>query len=136
MNKKVVGFVPRILFKIFLFLKEKFDPTLPIPDEERITLEICKKLLDDPSSKLTLAPISNKRFIKNDKKDMYIVIHEHTINLINHVYSYSIYLSDSDGYQEITSKFDSLLDAERLKLEDEIKNNIKHSLSSILAKLD
>ncbi len=136
MDNKVVGFVPKILFKIFLALKEKFDPTLPVPEEEKIVVEICKRLLEEENSKLTFAPVSNKRYIKNESKDMYVVIHQHTINLINHVYSYSIYLSDTNLYRELTSNFDNKLDLERLKLEDEIKNNIKHSLSSILDKLN
>jgi hypothetical protein len=136
MENKVVGFLPKLLFKIFLRLKEKFDPTPPVPEEEKITIQICKKLLDDTTSKLTYAPLAHKRFIKNEQKDMYIVIHEHTINLINHVYSYSIYVSDSHSYREIIEKFDRVLDIERLKLEDEIKNNIQHSLVSILNKLN
>lgn len=136
MKVKVVGFVPKLLYKIFLTLKEKFDPTQPVPEEEKITIEICRKLINNPSSKLTYAPLSEKRFIHNQDKDMYIVLHQNTINLINHVYSYSIYLSDHESYLEIIESFDSLLDKERLKLEDEIKNNIQHSLESILKKID
>ena len=136
MENKVVGYIPRLLFKIYLNLKERFDPTPPVPEEEKITIDICSKLLDAPNSKLTIAPLVNKRFVKNKEKDMYIVIHEHTINLINHVYSYSIYVSDSQSYVDIVNKFDKMLDEERLKLEEEIKNNIQHSLSSILNKLN
>lgn len=136
MKVKVVGFIPKLLYKIFLSLKEKFDPTPPLPEEERITIEICRKLISNPSSKLTYAPLASKRFIQNQEKDMYIVIHQHTINLINHVYSYSIYLSDTNAYNELIEIFDGILDKERLKLEDEIKNNIQHSLDSILKKLD
>lgn len=136
MEKKIVGFIPRILYKIFLALKEKFDPTLPVPEEEKITVEICKKLLDDPKSELHYYDLAKKRFIKNAEKDMFIVMQDHTINLINHVYSYSIYVSDTAMYRELTSKFDDILDAERIKMEDEINSNIKHSLSSILSKLN
>lgn len=135
METKVVGFIPRLLYKIFLNLKERFDPKLPIPQEEKITIEICNRLLDEYDSKLTFAPISNKRYIKNERKDMYIVIHEHTINLINHIYSYSIYVSDTELYRNLTNKFDNILDKERLKLEDEIQSNIQHSLKNILNKL-
>ena len=63
-----MGYIPRLLFKIYLNLKERFDPTPPIPEEERITVEICKKLINDPDSELTYAPISAKRFIKNESK--------------------------------------------------------------------
>lgn len=136
MENKVVGYIPRLLFKLYLSLKERFDPTLPIPEEEKITIEICKKLISDPDSKLTFAPISYKRFIKNETKNMFIVIENHTINLINHVYSYSVYLSDNNGYKEITDSFDKVLENERQLLEDEIRSNIQHSLITILKKLD
>ena len=136
MENKVVGYIPRLLFKIYLNLKEKFDPTPPIPEEERITVEICKKLINDPESKLTYAPISNKRFIKNEEKNMFVVIENYTINFINHVYSYSVYLSKTTDYNGIISNFDKVLESERQQLEDEIKNNIQHSLKTILEKLN
>ena len=136
MENKVVGYIPRLLFKIYLNLKERFDPTPPIPEEERITVEICKKLIRDPDSELTYAPISAKRFIKNESKSMFVVIEHHTINLINHVYSYSVYLSKNSDYNEIIGGFDKILEKKRQSLEDEITSNIQHSLQTILKKLD
>jgi hypothetical protein len=136
MENKVVGYIPRLLFKIYLNLKERFDPTPPIPEEERITVEICKKLINDPDSELTYAPISAKRFIKNESKSMFVVIEHHTINLINHVYSYSVYLSKNSDYNEIIGGFDKILEKKRQSLEDEITSNIQHSLQTILKKLD
>ena len=136
MENKVVGYIPRLLFKVYLNLKERFDPTIPIPEEEKITVEICKKLIVDPESKLTFAPISGKRFIKNENKNMFVVIESHTINLINHVYSYSVYLSSQSDYKDITQSFDGVLENKRQSLEDEIRSNIQHSLQTILKKLD
>ena len=136
MENKVVGFIPKLLYKVFLTLKEKFDPKLPVPEDEKITIEICRKILEDSNSKLTLAPLSNKRFIKNESKDMFIVFHEHSVKLINHIYSYSVYISNTDSYRELVDKFDKVLDSERLKLETEINKNIHHSLEEILKKLN
>jgi hypothetical protein len=136
MENKVVGYIPRLLFKIYLNLKERFDPTPPIPEEEKISVQICKKLILDPDSELTFTPISGKRFIKNESKNMFIVIEHHTINLINHVYSYSIYLSSQTDYKEIIQSFDGILENKRQSLEDEIRSNIQHSLQTILKKLD
>ena len=136
MENKVVGYIPRLLFKVYLNLKERFDPSIPIPEEEKITVEICKKLIVDPESKLTFAPISGKRFIKNENKNMFVVIESHTINLINHVYSYSVYLSSQSDYKDITQSFDGVLENKRQLLEDEIRSNIQHSLQTILKKLD
>ena len=132
----MVGYIPRLLFKIYLSLKERFDPTPPVPEEEKITVEICKKLISDSESELTYAPISGKRFIKNESKHMFVVIEHHTINLINHVYSYSVYLSKNSDYNEIVGSFDKILEDKRQCLEDEIRTNIQHSLQTILKKLD
>jgi hypothetical protein len=135
MENKVVGFIPKILFKIFLYLKERFDPKKPIPEEEKITIEICSKLIDLSGSKLTIAPISNKRFIKNSEKKIFIVIENNSISLVNDIYNHSVYVTNDELYHELCKKFDECLDNERLRLENEIKNNIEHSLQEILIRI-
>jgi hypothetical protein len=134
-ENKVAGYIPKLLFRVYLNLKEKFDPT-PSPKEEEIfCIEICEKLIDNPSSKLTIAPISNKRFIKNDEKDMFVVISDRQISIINHVYSYNVYIESDTLYNKILNNFDKVVEQKRQELEDEIKNNIKHSLKNILTKV-
>lgn len=135
MKPKVVGFIPRLLYKVFLNLKERFDPKPPISNEEKISIEICEKLIKDESSKLTFAPKSFKRFIKNDDFDMFIVIESRTINLINHVYSYSVFIENDELYSNLIDNFDDELENRRQDLENEIKSNIQHSLQNILNKI-
>jgi hypothetical protein len=135
MENKVVGYVPRLLFKIYLNLKDKFDPRPKVTDEEIFASEICKKLITNPTSELTISPISHKRIIKNEEKNMYVVMEGYTIHLINHVYSYSVYLQDTSKFTELTQKFDKVLEDRREVLEHEIRKNIQHSLSNILDKL-
>ena len=134
-NKQIVGYIPNLLFKFYLHLKERFDPAPPLKEEELFCIEICKKLIPSESSKLTIAPLSNKRYIKNDDKDMFIVIQDRTISLINHVYSYNVFIENNKLYEEVLSIFDSELENRRLLLEEEIRSNIKHSLKSILEKV-
>jgi len=134
-NKQIVGYIPNLLFKFYLRLKERFDPTPPPKEEELFCIEICKKLIPYTESKLQYAPLSNKRYIKNDVKDMFIVIQDRTISLINHVYSYNVYIENDKLYNEVLYIFDSELERRRLLLEDEIKSNIKHSLKTILQKV-
>jgi hypothetical protein len=87
------------------------------------------------NSRLTYAPISNKRFIKNDDKEIFVVIDHRIINLINHVYGYNIMIEDDQLFNQIIEKFDGVLEARRLELEQEMKTNIKHSLQNILDKV-
>ena len=135
MENKVVGFIPRILFRIFLYLKEKFDPSPIITDEENYASGICEKLIQNSDSELSHSPLTNKRIIKNESFNMYIVMEASTINLINHVYSYTVYLQNSAKYNELCSKFDNVLDEKRKTLESEIRANIQHSLKNILEKI-
>lgn len=136
MNKPVVGYISRLLFRVYLTLKEKFDPRPIITKEEQSSLDICYELISKPSSYLYYAPKSIKRIIKNDEFDMFIVISNHVIHLINHVYSYSVYIENQDLYSNLLDNFDSELEKRREVLEKEITNNIQHSLQSILQKLN
>lgn len=125
----------KLLFKIYLYLKERFDPTQPATVEETFCTDICLSLIEMENSRLTYAPISNKRFIKNDSKGIFVVIDHRMINLINHVYGYNIMIEDDHLFNSIIEKFDGVLEAKRLELEAEMKANIKHSLQTILDKL-
>lgn len=136
MENKVVGYIPRLLFKIYLNLKDRFDPKPDVTEEEIFAADICEKLISNPSSELTYSPISHKRIIKNEQKSMYVVMESYTIHLINHVYSYSVYLQDTSKFTELTQKFDKILEDKRQVLESEIRKNIQHSLKNILDKLD
>ena len=136
MENKVVGYIPRLLFKIYLNLKDRFDPKPDVTEEEIFSADICEKLISNPSSELTYSPISHKRIIKNEQKSMYVVMESYTIHLINHVYSYSVYLQDTSKFTELTQKFDKILEDKRQVLESEIRKNIQHSLKNILEKLD
>ena len=136
MENKVVGYIPRLLFKIYLNLKDKFDPKPNVTDEEVFAAEICERLIVNQTSELSFSPISHKRIIKNEEKSMYIVMESYTIHLINHVYSYSVYLQDTSKFANLTQKFDKVLEDRREVLESEIRKNIQHSLSNILDKLN
>ena len=122
----------KLLFKIYLYLKNRFDPTPPPTDEEIFCTDICLSLIGMENSRLTYAPISNKRFIKNDTKDIFVVIDHRVINLINHVYGYNIMIEDDHLFNSIIEKFDDTLENKRLELEAEMKQNIKHSLQNLL----
>jgi len=136
MEKKIVGYVPRLLFRIYLSLKDKFEQKPPTTVQEKITFEICKKLITKPDSKLNFAPKSSKRFIKNDSYNLFVVLQSSSINIINHVYSYNVYMEDGVLWEKLLDSFDEELEKRRQFLEDEITNNIQHSLTNILSKLD
>jgi hypothetical protein len=133
---KTKSFFTNILHKIYNRLQSKLDLKPKISEEEKICQNICIKLIQTEQTKLTIAPISGKRFIKNDEKEMFIVIHQRVISLINHVYSYNVYIENDSIYKKIIDEFDKELEDTREVLEQEIKSNIKHSLTEILKNLN
>lgn len=132
MKGNVVGYIPRLMFRFYIYLKEKFDPRPEIRDEEKICIQITKKLIQNPDSVLTLAPLSQKRFIKNDTQSMFIMIDNRIINIVNHIYSYTLFIEDDESYEEVLSLFDNKLDSLRVSLETEFRMNIQSSLKNIL----
>jgi len=132
---KPLGRIQSLLFRVYIYLKNKFDPRQPTTQEEECVTKICLCLIDYTGTRLTYAPISNKRFIKNDEKGMFIVIDNHVVSLINHVYGYTISIESETLYKQIIEKFDSTLEERRMALEIEMRQNIQHSLQSILEKL-
>lgn len=133
-HQKKTGYFLRMLFRLYIYLKNKFDPRPPVREEETLCSKICKNLIFTEESKLTFAPLSAKRFIKNDDKDMFIVIENRTISIINHIYSYNVFFEDLDLYEQVLRDFDNELEKRRMSLESEIRKNIKHSLENILSK--
>lgn len=136
MDTEKLGYVPKILFKIYLKLKEKFDISPPTPEEVLYSIQICQKLVELPESVLTYTPLSDKRFIKNEKLGIFVVIANRTINVINHSYSYTVYVEENDKYSLVLKIFDASMERHRKSLEDEISTNIQHSLKNILENIN
>jgi len=121
-----------ILFKLFLYLKNKFDPKPPVPEEVETCTHIVLKVLDYEDTELVYAPVSNKRFVVNERKGMAITIENRVVHIINHVYSYSVYMENNECYGKILKKFDDISEKKKNELEVKLTNNIKHSLKKIL----
>ena len=121
-----------LLFRFYLHLRDKFNPKPIISEEERYAISIAKNLIVIPTTKLLFAPISNKRFIHNDEKNIYIVGENRNLTIINHTYSYSIYIESDDLHESFVKEFNEEMETRRIILENEIKTNIKYSLKSIL----
>ena len=96
---------------------------------------ICKKMIRRPDSVLLLTPLTNKRYIKNDTLSIFITIDGGIVNVINHKYSYIVPMSDRT-MKEVTDMFNSTVENQRKKMEEEITSNIKHSLRDISDSLD
>ncbi len=97
---------------------------------ERECIDICKKLILLKETKLLIAPLCPKKYIRNDELDIYVIIEGRHVNIINHVYSYSLVI-EGKGIETIIELFNTELESRREKFEKEITSNIKHSLKTI-----
>jgi hypothetical protein len=132
-------FFKRLYLKYLLWIRNTqfLKPEIEIDPHENIHANICRKLMAKPNTKLSLAPLSEKRYIINEELGMFIIIepYSRTIELTNHVYHYSVKMNEKT-FNSIKHVFDNKLEAIRLKYENEIKDQIQHSLHVVLDKLN
>ena len=108
------------------------DPKSPYHNE---CIGICRKMLESKETVLLIAPISSKRYMKNEKYGIYVVFHGRTIEVVNHVYNYTVAL-DEKTWNILIDEFNYELEDRRTEFEDEISKNIKHSLKTLLKTMD
>ena len=83
---------------------------------------------------MLLTPISGKRYITNESQQISIILSSSSVQIINHTYSYTVFLSDKE-WQKLLDVFNEEVEARRKVLEAEITSNIKHSLQNILVNI-
>ena len=97
---------------------------------EKTAFKICVKLISDKDSEFMIAPMSQKRFIINEKLDLFIIIDFGRVEITNHVFHYDVRLSSRD-YERITYLYDTETEKRRMKTEMTIKSNIKNTLEKV-----
>jgi hypothetical protein len=91
---------------------------------------ICKRLISKRETTLLISPISGKRYIKSDDNQLFIIIENYQLTIVNHQYSYNIDIQGK-AYERIAQIFDAEVESRREGMEKEIRSNVKHSLSNI-----
>ena len=106
------------------------EPKNSLPYEND-AIRITMKVIMDENSKMLISPLSGKKFIKNEKLEMYIILSSSTIQIINHKYSYVVYVSDKK-YDKLINFFNEEVEKRREIFEKEIMSNIGYSMKNIL----
>lgn len=136
MKKLIKRIYKRLLIKIYLWLRNNstFNPKREMTKNEAICISICRKLINHPDSKFLIAPLSHKRYLKNQTLGLFIVLESTQISITNHVYHYDVTLTLRE-WEKIAKQYDSKTEKIRQDYENEIKSQIVHSLSTILEKV-
>ena len=124
--------VKRVKQKTYFKFKRTFDPSFmaQVDKQQTSAYLICKRLIEKEGTTLLMAPLSGKRYIKQEDGDLFVIISGDNIQIINHVYSYIIPMTGRT-LKKTVDAFDNKLESNRENLEFEVKSNIQKSLNQI-----
>ena len=129
-------FFTKLLRRIYVkwILKTKYR-RVPISENERTSLSICRHLISHENSKFLIAPLSGKRYVKNEMLGLFIILDDKLLSITNHLYHYDINVNLRD-WDRITVMYDNKTERIRQQFEDEIMSQIQNSLSDIKNKIE
>ncbi len=107
---------------------------VPLGPNERLCKSICHKLINQDDSKFLIAPISGKRYIKNSRLGLFIILDDRRISITNHVYHYDVSLNERE-WDRLSKMYDNKTEKIRQDFEKEMVSQIKNSLNTILEKI-
>jgi hypothetical protein len=128
LKHKLARFFQKIAIKLIRASNKNDEPKHS--EYEFECLAICKNLILKEKTKLLISPISGKRYIKSDDSQIFIIIDNRQITIVNHNYSYTIELTYK-SFDRLSKVFDNEVEIRRQIMEDEIRSNVKHSLTNI-----
>lgn len=128
-------FFKKLWLRIFIRTSKIIHPPLETLEEnEKLASAICRTLIKHPESTFLIAPLSQKRYIRNEVMQMFIILQDDRMNITNHIYNYDILLTKETS-ERLNRIFDHKVEEARSKFEKEMKSQVRHSLFSILEKL-
>lgn len=103
-------------------------------DGEREAASIFRQMIKDPENDLLTSPLSGKYYLRSDRRHMLLVLGNRTLNIVNHVYGYTVPLSIKTDTQ-LQLLFLREVEKRRQDMENEFASNVRHSLKTIAEKL-
>lgn len=136
LNSLSVTKLENFFHNYYVKIRDHVDKKIPISEQERICHELVIKVLKLQNTNLSISPISNKRIISNELKNLYIILNGREIHVLNNSHGYIVYMENDDFFQEIVEIFNQILESKNLEMEKELQKNIVYSLSTILSELN
>ena len=127
----------RMKHRLYLTTRGKSLPTTDeeIASYEKTCFKICLKLISHSESEFMIAPMSGKRYIRNNELSMFITMDFGRVEITNHVFNYNVKLSNRD-WERLVFIFDTETEKRRTEMEKEVSYNIKNSLDHVLDRLN
>jgi len=137
MKKFFKRFIRRTKLRLFLISKMKPMPTYEedAATYEKTCFKICLKLISNIDSEFMIAPMSGKRYIRNEELNMFITLDYGRVEITNHVFNYNVKLLNRD-WERLIYIYDTETEKRRNNMEKEVSSNIKNSLDHVLQRLN
>lgn len=135
-----MDFFKRLRFKLAkrkIKLQRKLNPPhIPTEKEEKV-IYIIRTLIRDETSSMFMAPISGKKYIKNEKRGMFVIIDDVNITLSSNIsmFYYNI-IVHTDVYKILSRNYNNVLESRRNKMEIETTNGITSNLDFIASHIN
>jgi len=135
-----MGFWSELKFKWakkHLQFKQRISKVYIPNSKEEKAINIIKTLIKDEASVMLVAPISKKKYIKNDKRKMFVIMEDVNITLASNKY---MYYYDLQVHVKVASmlskKFDNVLENRRNIMEKEMIEGVTSNLDFISKHMD
>jgi hypothetical protein len=104
-----------------------------IPNErEQEAIHIIKTLIKDETSVMMVAPISKKRYIRNERRKMFVIMEDVHLTLTSSKSMYYYDLVVCQTVSDILNKnFDNVLEIRRARMEKDMIQGVTSNLSFI-----
>ena len=128
-------FLKRLYLKMRLAYRKQYYTQENKEKYQRAPLFICMKLLKIEDSLLLIAPVSDDKYIYNERLGILVSLLGHRGSIIDRTYSYDINLSNKD-WDKLDILFSNEMQKRTKKVEEQIVSNVKHSLDNIYSKIN
>ena len=128
-------FLKRLYIKMRLAYRKHYYKQEASEKFQRAPLFICMKLLKIEDSLLLIAPVSDDKYIYNERLGILVSLLGNRGTIVDRTYSYDIHLSNKD-WDKIEKLFLNEMQKRTKKVEEQIVSNVKHSLDNIYSKIN
>jgi len=128
-------YLKRLYLKMRLAYRKQYYTEQNPKEYQRAPLFICMKLLKIEDSLLLIAPVSDDKYIYNERLGILVSLLGNRGSIIDRTYSYDINLSNKD-WDKLEKLFLNEMQKRTKKIEEQIVSNVKHSLDNIYSKIN
>ena len=128
-------FLKRLYLKMRLEYRKHYYKQENSGKYQRAPLFICMKLLKIEDSLLLIAPVSDYKYIYNERLGILVSLLVHKGSIVDRTYSYDINLSNKD-WDKLDKLFLNEMQKRTKKIEEQVVSNVKHSLDNIYKKIN